>query len=125
MEPARDDSLLTTPPPYVWQPRVKFQNRVWVHFVLLLLTIVTTTIAGAGHYLSFVSDFGAARVQLSTTELFVRGFWYSGTILAILSCHEFGHYFACRYYDVDASLPFFIPAPLPADRHAGRVHPDS
>src|SRR5690606_34998836 len=26
---------------------------------------------------------------------------------------EFGHYFACRYYDVDASLPFFIPAPLP------------
>jgi membrane-associated protease RseP (regulator of RpoE activity) len=23
-----------------------------------------------------------------------------------------GHYLACRYYDVDASLPFFIPAPI-------------
>ena len=23
-----------------------------------------------------------------------------------------GHYLACRYYDVDASLPFFIPMPL-------------
>ena len=43
----------------------------------------------------------------------IPGFWYSGTILAILGCHEFGHYAACRYYDVDASLPFFLPAPLP------------
>ena len=40
------------------------------------------------------------------------GLWYSGTILAILGCHELGHYFACRYYDVDASLPFFLPFPL-------------
>ena len=40
------------------------------------------------------------------------GAWYSGTILAILGCHELGHYFACRYYDVDASLPFFLPAPF-------------
>ena len=24
-----------------------------------------------------------------------------------------GHYFACRYYRVDATLPFFLPAPLP------------
>jgi len=43
--------------------------------------------------------------------LLFRGFWYSGTALAILGCHELGHYFACRYYDVDASLPFFIPVP--------------
>src|SRR6202030_1767126 len=40
------------------------------------------------------------------------GLWYSATILAILGCHEMGHYLACRYYDVDASLPFFLPAPL-------------
>ena len=38
---------------------------------------------------------------------------YSGTILAILGCHELGHYFACRYYDVDASLPVFLPVPPP------------
>ena len=37
--------------------------------------------------------------------LILPGFWYSGTILAILGCHELGHYLACRYYDVDASLP--------------------
>lgn len=41
----------------------------------------------------------------------MRGLWYSGTVLAILGAHELGHYFACRYYRVDASLPYFIPAP--------------
>ena len=47
------------------------------------------------------------------------GFWYSVTILAILGCHELGHYFACRYYDVDASLPFFCRCRRCfADRHA-------
>ena len=30
----------------------------------------------------------------------------------ILGAHELGHYLACRYYQVDASLPFFIPMPL-------------
>jgi len=33
------------------------------------------------------------------------------TLLLILGAHEFGHYFACRYYGVRATLPFFIPAP--------------
>jgi membrane-associated protease RseP (regulator of RpoE activity) len=27
--------------------------------------------------------------------------------------HELGHYLACVYYDVDATLPFFLPAPTP------------
>ena len=56
--------------------------------------------------------------------LLVRGLWYSVTILAILGSHELGHYFACRYYDVDASLPYFLPAPLPLTGTLGRLHPD-
>ena len=46
------------------------------------------------------------------TTWLVGGWAYSVTILAILGCHEFGHYFACRYYDVDASLPYFLPLPI-------------
>jgi len=42
----------------------------------------------------------------------VGGWAYSVTILAILGCHELGHYVACRYYDVDASLPYFLPIPI-------------
>jgi len=101
-----------TAPPFVWRSRPKFQDRVWKHALLLVLTIGTTTLAGVGHYLSFQSDFvGRAAVTMSPATV-LRGLWYSGTILAILGCHELGHYFACRYYDVDASLPFFIPVPF-------------
>src|SRR5262249_60549666 len=52
------------------------------------------------------------RRAFRTARLPVRGFWYAGTTLLTLGCHELGHYFACRYYDVDASLPFFLPAPI-------------
>ena len=39
------------------------------------------------------------------------GVAFSLSLLAILFSHEMGHYLACRYYGVDATLPFFIPAP--------------
>ena len=82
---AGTDGVLT--PPYVWQPRPKFQDRVWLHVTLFALTVGTTWL--------------------------VQGWAYSVTILSILGCHELGHYFACRYYDVDASLPYFLPVPIP------------
>jgi membrane-associated protease RseP (regulator of RpoE activity) len=102
------------PTPFVdWQPTPKFRDRVWLHGLLFTLTVASTTLVGAGHYASFLGDFSGARgLPMPFAALFLRGFWYSGTILAILGCHELGHYFACRYYDVDASLPFFIPVPF-------------
>jgi membrane-associated protease RseP (regulator of RpoE activity) len=33
-------------------------------------------------------------------------------LLSILLAHEMGHYLACRYYGVDATLPFFLPVPV-------------
>jgi membrane-associated protease RseP (regulator of RpoE activity) len=33
-------------------------------------------------------------------------------MMGILLAHEMGHYLACRYYGVPATLPFFIPAPF-------------
>jgi membrane-associated protease RseP (regulator of RpoE activity) len=100
-------------PAFVWTPRPKFQDRRWLHVLLLLLTIATTTFAGANHYAGFLSDFVQRDLPMTFGSLYLRGFWYSGTILAILGCHELGHYFACRYYDVDASLPYFLPLPPP------------
>lgn len=40
-----------------------------------------------------------------------QGLPFSLTLLTILLAHEFGHYLACLYYRVDASLPYFLPAP--------------
>ena len=122
VEPGADDDAWTHPAwPPAWQSAPKFRDRVWLHVLLFLLTVVTTTLAGEGHYLSFITDFGVRSVGLSPTEAMTRGLWYSATILAILGCHELGHYFACRYYDVDASLPFFLPVPFPLTGTLGAV----
>jgi len=80
---------------------------------MFALTVASTTIAGAEHYAGFLADFSSGgRLPMPAGALLIRGLWYSVTILSILGCHELGHYFACRYYDVDASLPFFIPVPF-------------
>jgi membrane-associated protease RseP (regulator of RpoE activity) len=85
------------------------------HVVLFILTFVTTTLAGTFFYGSYASELGNASPSLSLTTLLIHGMWYSGSVLAILGAHEFGHYFACRYYGVDASLPYFLPFWLPVN----------
>ena len=96
------------PPPGAYDTPVKFRDRVWLHALLFGLTLFTTTLVGLGHYASFLSEFGAKNVSAGWASLGYGG-WYSLTILAILGAHEMGHYVACRYYRVDASLPYFIP----------------
>lgn len=91
-------------------PRRKFQDRIWLHVLLFVLTVFTTTSMGGLHYVGFAADFAAPVAMPPLGTLLLNGVWYSGTILLILGAHELGHYFACRYYQVDASLPFFIPA---------------
>jgi membrane-associated protease RseP (regulator of RpoE activity) len=84
-----------------------------LHVLLLVLTIATTTFVGAEQYAGFLADFRrSTTLPVSMVGLLMRGLWYSGTILAILGCHELGHYLACRYYNVDASLPYFLPVPI-------------
>jgi membrane-associated protease RseP (regulator of RpoE activity) len=95
-------------PPGAYDTPVKFRDRVWLHVLLFGLTLFTTTVVGLGHYASFLSEFGARNVSAGWASL-GYGAWYSLTILAILGAHEMGHYVACRYYRVDASLPYFIP----------------
>jgi membrane-associated protease RseP (regulator of RpoE activity) len=98
---------------------------VWVHVVLLLATVVSTTVVGGCHYLSFAQGFTEPPALSPSDErtfllavfgdptFYLHGLWYSLTVLAILGCHEMGHYVACLRYGVDATRPFFLPAPLP------------
>jgi membrane-associated protease RseP (regulator of RpoE activity) len=48
---------------------------------------------------------------LGNPGLLKSGLVFSVSLLTILTAHEMGHYLACRYYGVRATLPFFIPAP--------------
>src|SRR5207302_9703325 len=45
-------------------------------------------------------------------EAIRHGLAFSGTLLAILLAHEMGHFVLARRHGVDATWPFFIPAPL-------------
>ncbi len=109
--------------------------REWrVHGGLFILTIVTTTLAGMMlaspeltppepplanplDYLFYIplSYFylmvELLRYALAHPRLIAEGATFSASLLAILFSHEMGHYLACRYYKVDATLPYFIPAP--------------
>ncbi|MGD1071311.1 MAG: site-2 protease family protein, partial [Bryobacteraceae bacterium] len=98
------------------------KRRLWLHFVLLLATLFTTTLVGAhmqynfSHNLPFfdidrVTD--VFLVGLQSPALFATGLPFSLTLLTILMAHELGHYLACVYYRVDATLPFFLPSPMP------------
>ena len=97
-------------------------GRLWVQLTLLAATVITTTLVGGCHYYSFATDLStindvptsAAPLVLFSDPLFwLRGLWYSLTVLAILGCHEMGHYLACLRYGVDVTRPYFLPAPLP------------
>ncbi len=41
----------------------------------------------------------------------LNGLPFAFTILVILLAHEMGHYLTCRYYGIDATLPYIIPVP--------------
>jgi membrane-associated protease RseP (regulator of RpoE activity) len=83
------------------------------YLILFFLTLVTATISGAWFYASFTQGFQIRPVQLTLTEAILNGLWYAVPALLILGAHEFGHYFACRYYGIRASLPYFLPVWLP------------
>ena len=114
--------------------------RTWIkHTVFFLITFVTVTIAGVlppfgilplpigegdpqnwAEFLQFLSVLpfeyyslitGTITALLTNAEILIYGLKFSGSLLFILLCHEFGHYIACRIYGVDATLPYFIPTP--------------
>ncbi|MGE5647155.1 MAG: site-2 protease family protein [Acidobacteriota bacterium] len=96
-------------------------GRLWLHALLLILTLATTTAIGARMVANFRQNLPAFDVERDLLPAFVNivadplslavGLPFSLTLIAILLAHEFGHYLACRYYKVDASLPYFMPAP--------------
>jgi len=81
-----------------------------VNLLCFLLTVVTTVVAGALLTVNELS-FRTAFDIILTPSLWSLGYPYSLSLILILGAHEMGHYVACRIYGIDATLPFFIPAP--------------
>ena len=64
------------------------------HIILFILTVLTTLITGY----TFSSNIYDAIL-------------FSVSLILILGCHEMGHYYYGRKYNVDITPPYFIPAP--------------
>ena len=114
---------------------LSISDREWrLHSALFILTCVTTTLAGVAlaasdfvprepplsglfDYLLYIPlsllYYCVDLVKYSVTHAAAlrEGITFAVSLIAILFSHEMGHYLACRYYGVDATLPFFIPAP--------------
>ncbi len=78
-------------------------SRLWLHWLLFGLTILTTTWAGAMHQ---------GVNLLEEPARFAVGLPYSIGLLLILGVHELGHYFTARRHGINVSPPFFIPVPF-------------
>ena len=90
------------------------------HLALFLLTVVTTTMAGAMQYDGFQQAF-APGVLLPWWQLLLGGLYFSVPFLAFLTAHEFGHYGMARWHGLRPSLPYYLPAPLPLTGSLGAV----
>ncbi|GAB4300898.1 MAG: site-2 protease family protein [Ignavibacteriaceae bacterium] len=92
----------------------KFKNNYLLHAALFIVTFITTTISGADWITGYAGPY-----ELSYLAI---GLPYSISIMFIISCHEFGHYFAAMYHKVKATLPFYIPfPPLPGFLNFGTM----
>jgi len=76
-------------------PETEARPRYTLSAILFALTCWSTTYIGAGD------------------EPLSAGLAYSVPLMAILLSHELGHYIAARIHRVPASLPYFVPVPLP------------
>jgi len=80
------------------------RSRPILNIILFIATILTTLYVGSIHQ----------RLGLpSKPQDLLAGIPFSFSLMAILLCHEFGHYFTARKNKVRATLPFFLPIPHP------------
>ena len=97
-QPIEKYEYTITPIPF--QEKSKKPKKIWINIVLFILTVFTTTFMGAvlqGGKVSF--------------HWYLGGLKFSIPLMLILGVHEMGHYIASRRHDIDATLPYFIPAP--------------
>lgn len=74
----------------------KREVRPYTHLVLFILTLVTVTWAGYEHWTDGNID---------------QSVMFAASLMGVLGIHELGHTIAARKRKIDATLPFFIPAP--------------
>jgi Zn-dependent protease len=91
-------SLASPDPQAIQLPRIAWRANLAL-FVATLASMFVTSFDPSG---------GAATRAVRVTS----ALQFTGTLIAILLAHEFGHFIAARIHKVDASLPYFLPLPI-------------
>jgi membrane-associated protease RseP (regulator of RpoE activity) len=124
-EPIPVELLGTAPAPWlparavVWPPERRPLRSLVLAIGLFIATAFYTLAAGAQFAAAyaanvspgfdrFFSDYLRPFVE---PRLFLSGIPFALTLMGILLAHELGHFFACRHYHINATYPYFIPAP--------------
>jgi Zn-dependent protease len=100
---SEQDQVRVTLLPTAGEEPAQKESNWWLHGILLVLTLATTTWAGALQQ-------GVNILQHPTN--FTVGLPYSIGLLLILGAYELGHYFAARHHRIRVTPPYFIPAPF-------------
>jgi membrane-associated protease RseP (regulator of RpoE activity) len=88
--------------------------------LLFVLTVITTLIVGVHLQDNFSHNLPVFDLDISWKffsgllghpQRLLTGVPYAATLIVIVLAHEMGHYLACRHYHIDATYPYFLPAP--------------
>jgi membrane-associated protease RseP (regulator of RpoE activity) len=100
--------------------RQRRRKPIAVPLALFILTVFSTLAVGSEFARSYANNmapfsdgdpFRAMIQPLLHPQRLLSGIPFSFTLLTILMAHELGHYFACKFYGIDVSYPYFLPAP--------------
>lgn len=87
--------------------------RTWINVVLFVVTTASVLWWAYFQYHFFYLQGGSPPLNpFAAPEALLGGIPYGLAVIVFLLSHEMGHYLACRWYDIDATLPYFIPMPV-------------
>ena len=105
----KDDKQVIFLVPSPMPPRSS--SRAYVNIILFIATVFSVMLMGVDVPPEAIPAGGSVSLPLLLRYLFT-GWPFALSMLGILFTHEMGHYIACLYYKVPATLPYFLPAPL-------------
>jgi membrane-associated protease RseP (regulator of RpoE activity) len=89
----------------------RLSSNLLISVVLFIVTFFSMMLMGVDIPPEQISGDEFSTLQLLFRNIFT-GWPFAVSMMGILFAHEMGHYVMCRYYNVPATLPFFIPAPV-------------
>jgi Zn-dependent protease len=100
-------------------PPFSLKKNIWINILLFVVTVFTTFSVGISLSINYLyTDTLSQDTQIPMTldmvmnpQVITLSLIYMVVLLGILLGHEFGHFLTCRYYKINATLPYFIPAP--------------